>query len=163
MFSSRKSPTATANDGTEPELQRYDPRCRACGKPVGVDDAYCPHCGHWDYARSGPEPTNPWDYVGAIVMAITAVAVTIPTLVGLMDSVRGHRHSDAMILATWHCYVWGVPAALVVYRWRRNVLAHRPAMENLAKAYFLTQFVVLFLLPCLILSALLTLKNVFLS
>jgi hypothetical protein len=57
--------------------------------------------------------------------------------------------------------VWGVPIGMVLYRWRRNLLTHRPAMERLAKTYLITQFLVLFLLPCVILVALLALKELF--
>jgi hypothetical protein len=137
------------------------PRCPSCGGTLRVDEAYCPHCGTWDRVRSAPEPANPWDNVGAILMAIAAAAVTVPTLLGLIDVVRGRNHPDAVVLAAWHCYVWGVPIGVVLYRWRRNLLTHRPATERLAKTYLVTQFLVLFLLPCVILVALLALKELF--
>jgi hypothetical protein len=139
------------------------PRCAECSQPLKIDDAYCPHCGAWDGVRGEPEPTMAWDYVAAIVMASAALALTAPSLEGFHRSLGGLRFPSAMFFAAWHAYVWGIPIAVTVDRWRRNMLHHRPAAEQLATLYVRAQFAVLISAPIVAVMALVALRMLYLE
>jgi hypothetical protein len=92
-------------------------------------------------------------------MLSAAALVALPSTSILIEAIRRRSlfEDELLFAAAWHGCVWGVPAAVVIARWRHNILHGRPASETLLKTYWFSQFLALIVLPFLNLAlALLT-------